>query len=267
MENKKYELVKEDSIVIDGFMLYRIRALRDFFFIKAGDLGGYIENERCLSHEGRCWVYNDAKVYNTGKVVENGHVAHNAVVTHGSTIKGYARVLDNAVVKNYSIIHDDSEVSGKAVVDGSDIGENAKVCVSAYVHNHSIVKGYSVITGNANINDSVIVGSSHVGDNSYVGRGCYLKSIDLLGSITVVGENFLSDLRIGFDVKESRMIASYTDPNNHTNKIAASKVSNQFTTWNANGSIEDIIAAQYSDEEKDKMSKLLQAHMDIYNIQ
>lgn len=267
MENKKYELIMDDTIVIDGFTLYRIRALRDFFIIKAGDLGGYIQNERCLSHEGYAWVYDNAKVYDTGKVIENGRAAHNTIVTSGSTVKGYARVLGDAVVKNYSLIHDDSEVSGNAVVDGSDIGENAKVCVSAYVHNHSIVKGYSVITGNANINDSVIVGSSHVGDNSYVGRGCYLKSIDLLGSITVVGENFLSDLRIGFDVKESRMVASYTDPNNHANKIAASKVSNQFTTWNASGSIEDIVAAQYSEEEKLKMKALLQAHMDIYNIQ
>lgn len=28
---KKYELVKEDSITVDGFKLFRIRALKDFF--------------------------------------------------------------------------------------------------------------------------------------------------------------------------------------------------------------------------------------------
>ena len=52
MENKKYELLKDDSIVIDGFTLYRIRAVKDFFVVKAGELGGYIEHEGCLSHEG-----------------------------------------------------------------------------------------------------------------------------------------------------------------------------------------------------------------------
>ena len=58
MENKKYELVKEDSIVVDGFKLFRIRALRDFFVIKAGDLGGYVESEDNLSHEGYAWIYD-----------------------------------------------------------------------------------------------------------------------------------------------------------------------------------------------------------------
>ncbi|MGN6746796.1 hypothetical protein, partial [Neisseria sp. P0024.S002] len=63
MENKKYELVKEDSIVVDGFILYRIRALKDFYVVKAGDLGGYVESEDNLSHEGYAWIYDEAKVY------------------------------------------------------------------------------------------------------------------------------------------------------------------------------------------------------------
>lgn len=80
MENKKYELVKEDSIVVDGFKLYRIKALKDFFVIKAGDLGGYVESEDNLSQEGNCWIYDDAKVYGGSKVFGNARVAHNATV-------------------------------------------------------------------------------------------------------------------------------------------------------------------------------------------
>ena len=41
---KKYELTDE-TIVIGGQILHRIRALRDFAEVKAGDIGGYIENE------------------------------------------------------------------------------------------------------------------------------------------------------------------------------------------------------------------------------
>lgn len=63
MENKKFELVKEDTITVDGFKLYRIRALKDFFVIKEGELGGYVEAENNLSHEGYCWIYDNAKVY------------------------------------------------------------------------------------------------------------------------------------------------------------------------------------------------------------
>ena len=50
---KKYELVKEDSIEVEGRTLYRIRALREFgdlengvYYVDQGDLGGYIQKKR-----------------------------------------------------------------------------------------------------------------------------------------------------------------------------------------------------------------------------
>ncbi len=59
MINKKYEFTEETKDIC-GKKLYRIRALRDFKGVKAGDLGGFIEKEENLSHEGNCWVYNNA---------------------------------------------------------------------------------------------------------------------------------------------------------------------------------------------------------------
>lgn len=62
MEDKKYELT--NKIIKHGEKtLYQIRALKDFEDVNTGDLGGYIESERNLSHEGNCWVYENAKVY------------------------------------------------------------------------------------------------------------------------------------------------------------------------------------------------------------
>ena len=206
---KKYELIKEDSITVDGFKLFRIRALKDFFVVKAGELGGYIEHEGCLSHEGYAWVYDNAKVYNAGKIADSGRVSGNAIVTCGSKVMGFAGV------------------GGNAVVDG-----------------------ISIVTG-----------------SSYVDRGVYLKSVTLINDANISSTNFLSDLRIGFDVKEGNTVATYEDPNFSIRNIAASRVSNQFTTWNASGTVEEIINAQCNDEEKAKMRTMLQAHMDIYNIQ
>ena len=64
---KKYELTKETK-VIGGKTLFRIRALRSFGDIKAGDLGGFIENERNLSHEGNAWVGDNAQVGGNAQV-------------------------------------------------------------------------------------------------------------------------------------------------------------------------------------------------------
>ena len=53
---RKYELLKDDTIKISHRTLYRIKALRDFGNVKKDELGGYIEKENNLSHNECCWV-------------------------------------------------------------------------------------------------------------------------------------------------------------------------------------------------------------------
>ena len=86
----KYELLQDDKIEVSGHILYRIKALKDFFGAKAGDLGGYIEGESNLSHEGTCWVYDNACVYGNARVCGNACVC------------GDARVCDNAKINKIS---------------------------------------------------------------------------------------------------------------------------------------------------------------------
>lgn len=57
---KKYRLTGEKS-EYDESVIFRIQALKDFGDVKAGDLGGWVESEDNLSHEGDCWIYDDAK--------------------------------------------------------------------------------------------------------------------------------------------------------------------------------------------------------------
>ncbi len=65
---KKYKLLKEDFIEHNGFILYRIKALKDWWNIKEGQLGGYIWKEENLSQEGACWVHKRARVYGYARV-------------------------------------------------------------------------------------------------------------------------------------------------------------------------------------------------------
>ena len=53
--SKKYEFTDE-TITVDGHTLHRIRAVRCFSEVKAGDFGGGIEKEHNLSHEDHAWV-------------------------------------------------------------------------------------------------------------------------------------------------------------------------------------------------------------------
>jgi len=55
---KKYELTEQHP----DTGLWRIKALRDFGNVAKGDIGGWIEGEKNLSHEGDAWVYGNAGV-------------------------------------------------------------------------------------------------------------------------------------------------------------------------------------------------------------
>ena len=77
---KKYEFTGETKAWC-GRTLHRIRALKDFGYVKAGDLGGWIETETNLSHDGNCWIYGNGRVYGNGMVSGNGMVYGNGMAS------------------------------------------------------------------------------------------------------------------------------------------------------------------------------------------
>ena len=103
MENKKYELLTDDAIELFGRTLYRIRAKIDFGNVKKGQLGGYIEKEENLSHDGNAWVSDNALVSDNAKVSDDAWVSGNAWVPGNTEVSGNAKVSsskDYIVFKN-----------------------------------------------------------------------------------------------------------------------------------------------------------------------
>ena len=76
---KKYELTEETTNIF-GKTLHRIRATRDFSIVHAGDLGGFIEDERNLNHGENAWVGGNARVYGNAWVYGDAWVHGNALV-------------------------------------------------------------------------------------------------------------------------------------------------------------------------------------------
>lgn len=95
MSNRKYEFTGE-TWVVAGRTLRRIRAVQTFSDVRAGDLGGWIEAESNLSHDGDCWVYNEAQVYGSAQVYGDAMVYGDARVSGSARIYGNARVGGNA---------------------------------------------------------------------------------------------------------------------------------------------------------------------------
>ena len=76
---KKYEFTGEVKLWF-GRTLHRIRATVSFGEVDAGDIGGWIEKEENLDHDGNAWVYGNAQVYGDAWVCGNARVCGDALV-------------------------------------------------------------------------------------------------------------------------------------------------------------------------------------------
>ena len=151
---KKYELIPSDK---EG--LYRIKALKDFYDVKKGDIGGYIQSENNLSQLDDCWIYDDAKVYDNAFVMGNARVHNNAKVYDNAFVMGNAIVCGNARVRN------NAQVCDNAIVrDNVQVWDNARVCDNAKIGGKARIEGYTVIQGNAQIWGDAMISS----DKDYI---------------------------------------------------------------------------------------------------
>lgn len=138
---RKYEFTGETKKSC-GKILHRIRAVRNFNGVKKGQLGGYVESEDNLSHDGNAWVGGKAIIYG------NAHIGGNA------DIGGYAEVGDNARV-----------VGNARVNDHAKVFQNAQVFSNAVISGNSWVYGSAWVGGNTQAHGAWIFGNSRISSN------------------------------------------------------------------------------------------------------
>lgn len=182
MMEKKYKILKDDyiddNLYYDSdnesdcqkkYRLYRIQALRDFGDVKKGDLGGYIQSQKNLSHSGNCWVYDKAiagdgsKVKNNAKVIGSAILRGGAIASKNAVVKdrakvGYSAIVtDNAVVA-FTDIYGENVIKDNAVLYKGEIWGNLVVSGNAKLSGGFIFFGYKngEISGNIDLEFSTI---------------------------------------------------------------------------------------------------------------
>ena len=193
---KKYKLTDE-AIKIDGHILHRIQALKDFNDVKKGNLGGFVEKEENLSHYGTCWIYDDACVYENAKVTNDAHVCANAKVRENACIYdkaiisglaeiyGSARIWEQATVTNYARVYQDANIHMHA-----DIYENANIFGQASIWSNAKVGGNAKIYGNAYVcNNADIAGHADIYGHSIISENSIINGYaEIYGNVEITGE-------------------------------------------------------------------------------
>lgn len=97
---KKYEFTgetKEIRLLFRTATLHRIRATVAFGIVEVGDLGGWIEKEENLSHEGKAWVWGNAKVWGNAEVFSASHVLVIGAIGSRNDFTTFYRDKDNEI--------------------------------------------------------------------------------------------------------------------------------------------------------------------------
>lgn len=181
---KKYRLT-EKTIKWVNKTLYRIQALIDIpnSNVKTGNYGGFVESENNLSHEGECWIANNAKVYDNAQVVENAWILGDANIFRDVMVHGNARVFEN--VK----IFDNAQVHGNALVFG-----NAEVCGDARVYGHAQVYGNALVYGDAQVYGDIKIETGQFSSgNWYESSFSYEKILRYIGCSEETIKRVLND--------------------------------------------------------------------------
>lgn len=142
-KGKKYELTDE-TIEWKGHLLFRIRALKSFFDVNAGDLGGFIESENNLSQRDKAWIYDNAKAYGSAMVFENARLYDESEVDEYAAVYGDACLFDCSYVTDFAYVYDDAELHDSACVCGfAHVGDRVKL-FGEIVDDHDFPGDYDI---------------------------------------------------------------------------------------------------------------------------
>lgn len=195
---KKYKFIEEKEVLgTDGkkHTLHRIQAIKEFWNVEKGDIGGWVEKEANLSHDGNAWVKNDACIYGNARIEGNAVISEQAEVYGNAIISGQAEVYGNACVLGNACIDGNAKVYDEAVVgEEARITSHAKVYERAEIHGQAKICEFSSIWGGAYIGEKArVYGTATIGGRAIV-RGSAIITGDtrLAGQIKVQGNAYMN---------------------------------------------------------------------------
>ena len=263
---KKYQILKDDfvkahtfkSCISDGEMsiveikLYRIQALKTFTkpggynpVVHVGELGGYVESEDNLSHEGSCWLFDKARVKDGGKVLDDAIVYDKCLVSKNSIVRGGSVVGGHCFITNQSVIID-SRLEGNVIVNG-----------------HSTIHSRAYLYGEIGVDQSNIGGLVNLIGRISVKKSKITAPLELSG-----------DYELNFDVSDPHSVIGYNVgmPGGRLfaiKNIVASKVEDKWSTGDFVGTGEELIDfIRDSDDEQriNYVRSIVDNHLNFFKL-
>lgn len=222
MENRKYEMTNI-TMEFEERTLYRIRALKNFRNVKAGDLGGWVSDKYNLSQEGECWIYDEAKC------MDNARMYHNSAMYNNSVMCDFSEMHGCSEMHNYSAMCDNSRMYNcSAMYDNSRIYNDSKMYNNSRMFDNS-----------AMYNNAVMLDNSKMFENSRMYRDSRLKNKEkLCGKLVTKVDRFIEINNTGGRVvtgvlKDGKILYNIGCQNEITKEVFIDRI------YNDDGGIEE----------------------------
>lgn len=191
---------------------WRIQAVRDLpsLGVKHGELGGFVESEQNLSHDGESWVGGDAVVRDRAVVKgsavmrENSSAQGTAVLSDHARLFGRAHIGDHAWMGGRAMAFDDTRILGAASVSGhvrlfgqAIVSGAAAVREEAVVRERARVFGSAVVRGGARLEGRAVAeGAARVAGNARLHGGARVTGGIVEGDADVCEESHVLATRV-----------------------------------------------------------------------
>ncbi|GBQ77178.1 hypothetical protein AA14337_0739 [Acetobacter malorum DSM 14337] len=207
----KYELTDEQK-EHEGSTVYRIRAVRDFELadgqtVKAGELGGWVESYRNLSHVGGAWIADNAAAMDLALVCENALMKGQSCAYGQALARGQSLMDEEAIIADRVVLGGRAELYGRALLDQGTRAEDSctiggDVHVSGgWIGDDASLSGSVRVTGSPEIGGQVeLSGSVQVTDNAVLQGNIKLSGKDRVGRDEVLTDLDEEDPELSDDV-------------------------------------------------------------------
>lgn len=174
---KFFKLTDESKINDFGVRVFRIQAIEDFYDVRKGQKGGFVESENNIEEYG--WLEDNAEAFG------NAVISGNAVAKENAKIYGNAKMSGNSMIRQNAHVCDNAQLSGfSRVVGNACARENAQISDYAWVDDQSVISGNGKACGRAQL-----FGSSKVTDRGVAGGDAVLKYNDEVSGNTIFLDN------------------------------------------------------------------------------
>ena len=81
------------------------KSIKRLWWVKKGNLGGFVESIFNLSEKGNCWANNNAKIGGNAKVLDNAKIYDEAEVFGYASINGNTKIGGDTAINFNCIIN------------------------------------------------------------------------------------------------------------------------------------------------------------------